>query len=358
METEKSKNGGSVEDETKKKKKSKKHKKHKRVVEENVDKIYKKKKKSKKEKHKSPKQESETSLSDVEELMQMSGQIKQVVRAPVETPVSKPRNGNAPTKSHVKIITYTRKVELKPEPLEIISSNSETENYQEDCASPELTLIEDDLNLEELMRQKELLQARLVACGSEKSDDEGDDKSNEVICINDDTGSPVLKKPKKDKEHIHKRSSKHKFSKDRSTERDKHKVKRHEEDLREIINRESRKEMERRLEEREYRERKEKERRKLDERDKRRERDRDIKDRERDIKERERERERDRRSSEIRRRGDRDGSRVHHRSRERSPPLRRDYRPADRERRSRERNVDRRDTFSRHDFRARKVKKN
>ncbi|KAJ8737888.1 hypothetical protein PYW08_000483 [Mythimna loreyi] len=347
---EKSTNGESVDDESKKKKKSKKHKKHKRVVEEIVDKSSKKKKKVKKEKHKSPKEESETSLSDVEELIKKSSRQRppvEVKRPPVV--VAKAKNGDAPTKTHTKT-TFTRTVE-KQETLEIISSNSETENYQEDCASPELTLIEDDLNLEDLMKQKELLQARLYAYNSEKSDEETKEgKYSEVICINDDK-SPVMKKRKKDKDHDHKRSSKHKSSKDRSTERDKYKPKRQEEDLREIINRESRKEMERRLEERENRDKKEKERRKVEEkeREKRRERDREIRERER-----ERDREKERRSIEVRRRGGDRGEllRITRRSRERSPQqTRRDHRP-ERERRSRERQTDRRDKFTRTDFRA------
>lgn len=350
-EVEKSTNGESVDDETKKKKKSKKHKKHRRVVEETVDKT-KKKKKVKKEKHKSPKEESETSLSDVEELIKKSTRQRptaEVKRPPVVVP--KPKNGNAAPKADTKT-TFTRTVQ-KQETLEIISSNSETENYQEDCASPELTLIEDDLNLEELMKQKELLQARLYAYNSEKSDeDTKEGKSSEVICINDDTRSPIPKKRKKDKDHDHKKS-KHKSSKDRSTEREKHKPKRQEEDLREIINRESRKEMERRLEERENREKKEKERRKVDEkeREKRRERDRELRERER-----ERDREKERRSIEMRRRGAERGGellRITRRSRERSPqPMRRDHRLGDRERRSRERLMDRRDKFSRLDFRS------
>ncbi|KAJ8736906.1 hypothetical protein PYW07_000177 [Mythimna separata] len=351
-EVEKSTNGESVDDETKKKKKSKKHKKHKRVVEEIVEKSSKKKKKVKKDKHKSPKDESETSLSDVEELIKKSTRPRasaEIKRPPVV--VAKAKNGDAPTKTHTKP-TFTRTVE-KQATLEIVSSNSETENYQEDCASPELTLIEDDLNLEDLMKQKELLQARLYAYNSEKSDDETKEgKYSEVICINDDARSPLLKKRKKDKDHDHKRSSKHKSSKDRSTERDKYKPKRQEEDLREIINRESRKEMERRLEERESRDKKEKERRKAEEkeREKRRERDRDIRERER-----ERDRDKERRSIEVRRRGgDRGGEllRITRRSRERSPQQpRRDHRLGDRERRSRERQSDRREKFSRADFR-------
>lgn len=351
LDTERSANGDSVDDETKKKKKSKKHKKHKRTSEESGEKSHKKKKKSKKEKYKSPKEESETSLSDVEELIKKG---RHQLKRPNLIVTTKTRNGDASGKGPFHGKSYIRKVE-KQETLEILSSNSETENYQEDCASPELILIEDDLNLEDLMKQKELLQARLIAYYSEKSDDEAnkEEKLNEVICINDDTRSPIIKKPKKEKEHEHKRSGKHKSSKDHSSEREKHKIKRQEEDLREIINRESRKQMERRLEEREGRERKEKERRKIEERERERRRERE---REREIREREREREREkeRRSLEARRRGgERELLRITRRSRDRSPlGPRRDQRPGDRDRRSRERMLDRRDKSSRSDLRG------
>ncbi|XP_022832638.1 serine/threonine-protein kinase prp4 [Spodoptera litura] len=350
LEAERSANGDSVDDETRKKKKSKKHKKHKRTSEESGEKSHKKKKKSKKEKYKSPKEESETSLSDVEELIKKG---RHQLKRPNLIVTTNTRNGDSSGKGLFHGKSYVRKVE-KQETLEILSSNSETENYQEDCASPELMLIEDDLNLEDLMKQKELLQARLIAYCSEKSDDEAnkEDKFNEVICINDDTRSPIIKKSRKDKDHEHKRSGKHKSSKDHSTEREKHKTKRHEEDLREIINRESKKQMERRLEEREGRERKEKERRKIEDKERERRRERE---REREIREREREREREkeRRSMEARRRGERELLRITRRSRERSPQgTRRDQRAGDRERRSRERVLDRRDKFSRSDLRG------
>lgn len=313
LDAEKALNGSNVDDEARKKKKSKKHKKHKRS-EEDEDKAYKKKKKSKKEKHKSPKPESETSLSDVEELIKKSRDRKP---PPKEPSVVKEKNGD--TKE-------------RDEALEIISSNSETENYQEDCASPELNMIEDDLNLEELMKQKELLQAFLVAYYSDKSDEsDSEKKKDDVICINDDK-SPVAKKSKTDERRK-------KTSKDRSAEREKerHRSRRHEEDLREILNRENRKEMEKRLE---HRERKERERRKLYEAERERERVREReREREREKKrERERERERERRDKVVKR--DRESEVRRRRSRERTPP-RRVRRPSDRDRRSRERYRDR-----------------
>ncbi|XP_045458477.1 serine/threonine-protein kinase prp4 [Melitaea cinxia] len=369
LDLEKSTNGEAHDDETKKKKKSKKHKKRKRTSEEKEEKAYKKKKKSKKEKGKSPKIESETSLSDVEDLIKKSRRCKPAKKeSSLDTPLIdsmktyKPKNGDAPVVQSRSSSSRTALPQKISETLEILSSNSETENYQEDCASPELTIIEDDLNLEELMKQKELLQARLVAYNSDKSDDDTRKESskNKVICINDEEiKTPIRKKEKRDRD-VEIKKSKYIQSKDRSSEKDKLKSKRKEEDLREIINRESRKEMEKRLEEKEHRERKERDRRKLEaerdrEREREKERDREKerqreRERERDRekkRERERERERDRdrdrdkdhRSSELKRR-ERDLVRSR-RSRDKSIMSRRDRRYSDRDRRSRDRSRDR-----------------
>ncbi|XP_052759189.1 serine/threonine-protein kinase PRP4 homolog [Galleria mellonella] len=99
-----------------------------------------------------------------------------------------------------------------------------------------------DHSLDELMKRKELLEACLVAYKSDKSDGETEQPSH---------------KKKKDRDYEYRRSNKHMSIKDRSSERDRYKCKRYGEDLRQIINRERRKEMEK---EREYRERKETER--------------------------------------------------------------------------------------------------
>ncbi|KOB77257.1 Serine/threonine-protein kinase PRP4-like protein [Operophtera brumata] len=189
--------GSSIDDvvyeSEKKKKKLKKHKKRKH--DEDDVKAHKKKKKTKKEKRKrSTKSESETSLSDVDELIRKSQQCtkQKEVKPP---PEAKAKNGaGSMAKSY-------NKNKMEDETLEIISS-SETENYQEDCASPELTLLDDDLNLEDLMKQKELLQARLVAYNSDRSGTEsaGRDKSNEIICL-DDNSKPSQKKSKREREY-------------------------------------------------------------------------------------------------------------------------------------------------------------
>ncbi|XP_068633162.1 uncharacterized protein Prp4k [Battus philenor] len=352
-ESEKIINGDKFEDEIRRKK-SKKHKKRKKTSSSDVEIIIKKKKKNKKEKNKSPIADSETSLSDVEELITKSRQWIPVNKKSSHTmslidkdisnkdKTNYVKNGDSPiSKIHSETKSKSNVKLNKDDALEIISSNSETENYQEDCASPELALIEDDLNLEELMKQKELLQARLVAYFSDKSEDEKErikeNTSTEIICINDEVKSPASKKIRKDRSQNDTRSSKHKSSKDRSSERDRHRSRRYEEDLRDIINRENRKEMEKRIEEREYRDRKERERRKLEERERDRERER-KREKERD-KERERGRERERKCLE-RKRKDRDRSYLH--SRERlSSASRHDRWYSDR--RSREHSYDRRE---------------
>ncbi|XP_026761395.2 uncharacterized protein LOC113520299 [Galleria mellonella] len=330
----------SLKDEDRKKRK--KHKKRRRESVDEYEKGYKKRKKSRKDKYKSPDPESETSLSDVEDLIKKSHQCKQQNHKDSsvdsslteseaklkadngDTTIIKSRSSSNGRSSH------TKKSHDKDHSLDVITSNSETENYQDDCASPELTMIEDDLNLEDLMKQKELLQARLVAYYSDKSDGETEQPANNIY-INVEK-SPSHKK-KKDRDHDNKRSSRHTSIKDRSSERDRHKSKRYEEDLRQIINRECRKEMEK---EREYRERKERERRKLLEAERERERERD-KEREREReKERERKRERDRerdmerRSAELKRRERDPRTRQ---TRDRSPIVRRDRdRSGDRDR--------------------------
>jgi len=51
--------------------------------------------------------------------------------------------------------------------MEVVSSGSESPVVQPDINSPTVSIIEDDLNLEDLMRQKALLQASLGAYNSE-----------------------------------------------------------------------------------------------------------------------------------------------------------------------------------------------
>ncbi|XP_014366615.2 serine/threonine-protein kinase prp4 isoform X2 [Papilio machaon] len=353
------------EDLTRKRKKSKKHKKRRKASVNDDDISAKKRKKSKKEKNKSPKPESETSLSDVEELItksqhrisnkKSSHSSPVTEKEPIKNKTSKAKNGDA--ESHKNSKKKANSKSNKYDGLETISSNSGTENYQEDCASPELALIEDDLNLEELMKQKELLQARLVAYYSDKSEDgECKDKvglgatNNKVICINEESCTPTLEKMPKDRDHDTKLTTKHKSSKDHSSERksDKHSYKYLKEDLRDVIKRE--KKVERRTEEwkdaKDQRMRKEMERYTPTYRERERERER-KREREREAdREREREKERDRermRRSLAHKKKERD--RSSRRSRERySPAGRRDRRSDYRRSRSRDNRARSRDS--------------
>ncbi|XP_045531521.1 serine/threonine-protein kinase PRP4 homolog isoform X4 [Pieris brassicae] len=65
------------------------------------------------------------------------------------------------------------------ESIEIIS-DSDTVSDQNDCTSPENSHIEDDLNLEELMKQKELLEAKLVSYLTDKKEDQSSGRKHEV----------------------------------------------------------------------------------------------------------------------------------------------------------------------------------
>lgn len=80
--------------------------------------------------------------------------------------------------------------------LEIVSSESEDVEPAEECDSEDIdvAVIEEDMNLEELMKQKELLQARLgeyLSDGSEEVEkkDEKKEDSDEVILLDDSSNS-------------------------------------------------------------------------------------------------------------------------------------------------------------------------
>uniref|UniRef100_A0A1A9W886 Uncharacterized protein n=1 Tax=Glossina brevipalpis TaxID=37001 RepID=A0A1A9W886_9MUSC len=110
--------------------------------------------------------------------------------------------------SLVEEITKTIQNKMLPI-MEVVSSSSESD-APVDVASPDLAIIEDDLNLEELMKQKALLQARL---GAYMSDTEGDDSRSQremerslpVKC----TESSVSNKYSKRNEHTITANSKH-----------------------------------------------------------------------------------------------------------------------------------------------------
>ncbi|KAL9896988.1 pre-mRNA processing factor 4 kinase isoform 1-T5 [Glossina fuscipes fuscipes] len=120
---------------------------------------------------------------------------------------SKPNIQTEPC-SLVEEITKTIQNKILPI-MEVVSSSSESD-APADVASPDLAIIEDDLNLEELMKQKALLQARL---GAYMSDTEGDDSRSQremehtlpVKC----TESSVSNKYSKRNEHTTTANSKH-----------------------------------------------------------------------------------------------------------------------------------------------------
>lgn len=342
----------------KKKKKKKKHKKHKKSTKKDVvteDKH--KKSKKRKSKHKTDEtkhkgEESEMSLSDVEDLMKhnykqqsKSGKKEEEDSFSISSPEMSPKvitkavhNGNSfkmtEPENIVRIIKnyVVDKLDVsKTHTLEVVSSETDSENYQEDCASPEVTIIEDELNLDELMKQKELLQARLGAYFSDASDNESAvDRSksankDDVISLDDSSNDRVkfssksLKRSRKssdkskdrdrepkrrviDLSHIDHKSSKSARDKqdyDRKDSRSSKRPKR-EEDLRDVIDREDRKIRAKRREEKELLERKEREKRVEREREREKEREKERQREKEREKQREQRREKERRSLERR----------------------------------------------------------
>ncbi|VVC86132.1 unnamed protein product [Leptidea sinapis] len=205
--------------EEKEQKKTKKNKKDKKTCNDD-EKIVKKRKKSKKEK-KIPHVDSETSLSDVEELSNKSHKTKTKVgeSSYKSKQFSNHETSNGTTSTVESRSSSRNDSQIKDNTLGIISSNSESVNYQDDILSPQLS-IEDELNLEELMKQKMLLQARIVACSSDNSDSEESSKhkrEKEVTCDkNDDIKHASRKRSRKDYETQNRKRSKHRSSKELS----------------------------------------------------------------------------------------------------------------------------------------------
>ncbi|KAM8710163.1 hypothetical protein ACLKA7_016887 [Drosophila subpalustris] len=176
-------------------KKPKKHKKHKKTSSSSKsDKVHKKHKKSKKRHHRhsesstaSDKHPPRTSSSSgvgqslsnkFTEIMQASRE-RSTILAPngADFRIIKPNMHTDPC-SLVEEITKTIQNKVMPV-LEVASSGSESE-VPVDVASPVLPpKLEDELNLEELMKQKALLQARLGAYMSDPECDES--RSNSVL---------------------------------------------------------------------------------------------------------------------------------------------------------------------------------
>ncbi|XP_037939613.1 serine/threonine-protein kinase PRP4 homolog [Teleopsis dalmanni] len=72
----------------------------------------------------------------------------------------------------------TRTIQTKVLPVMEVGSSGSDSEVPNDDVSPEVAIIEDDLNLEDLMKQKALLQARL---GAYMSESEGEDKHTNLI---------------------------------------------------------------------------------------------------------------------------------------------------------------------------------
>ncbi|CAO1323233.1 unnamed protein product [Diamesa hyperborea] len=93
-------------------------------------------------------------------------------------------------------------------PVDVLSSDTESEGILEDCASPDVAVIEDELNLEELMKQKARLQARLGNYLSESDVEdnikdtkpiENKRKSESDVILLDDSSPENAKKDKRHK---------------------------------------------------------------------------------------------------------------------------------------------------------------
>lgn len=205
-----------------KKKKHKKHKKHKKSGK--VDKVEKdlhSKKKHKKQ-HKRKHRESDDSSSDGGEKLptksaptSLSSKFTEIMKtnghstttglaAKLIKSIKKPAITTDPT-ALVEIITQSLDPNALPS-LEIVSSESESDGAIQDVDvdSPDVAVIEDELNLEELMKQKALLQARLGNIASESDEEravEGrievkqpaPNKISDVILLDDSSGEVLTR---------------------------------------------------------------------------------------------------------------------------------------------------------------------
>lgn len=200
-----------------KRKKHKKHKKHKKSGK--VDKLEKdlhSKKKHKKQ-HKRKHRESDDSDSDVAEKLptknaptSLSSKFTEIMKtnghstttglaAKLIKSIKKPAVPTDPT-ALVEMITQSLDPNAPPS-LEIVSSESESDGVIQDVDvdSPDVAVIEDELNLEELMKQKALLQARLGNIASESEEEQpvevkqpAPKKVSDVILLDDSSGEVMM----------------------------------------------------------------------------------------------------------------------------------------------------------------------
>ncbi|KAL5292360.1 PRPF4B family protein [Megaselia abdita] len=177
-------------DHKKKHKKHKKHKKSSKSDKKDKEKTHKSHKKQKKSKRKHRRSESDSSSEDEQKT---SHRLDEKFTEIMQSKNAENGHGNhilptransigktiQPSNTLIAELTKTIKISSAQVPLptmEIASSGTDSEvepepEYPEEEASPDVAIIEDELNLEELMKQKALLQARLGAYLSESSID-------------------------------------------------------------------------------------------------------------------------------------------------------------------------------------------
>ncbi|KAJ6633606.1 Serine/threonine-protein kinase PRP4 like, partial [Pseudolycoriella hygida] len=201
-----------------KKKKHKKHKKHKKSGK--VDKSDKDSKKKHKKQHKRKHKDSDDSSSDIGEKLptkiaptSLSSKFTEIMKtnghstttglaAKLIKSIKKPA---VPTDPNALVEMITQSLDPNAAPsLEIVSSESESDGVIEDIDvdSPDVAVIEDELNLEELMKQKALLQARLGNIASESEEDgaaearpSAPNKVSDVILLDDSSGEVLARPP-------------------------------------------------------------------------------------------------------------------------------------------------------------------
>lgn len=206
-----------------KKKKHKKHKKHKKSGKvDKLDKDLHAKKKHKKQHKRNKHRESEDSSSDVADKLptknaptSLSSKFTEIMKtnghstttglaAKLIKSIKKPAVPTDPT-ALVEMITQSLDPNAPPS-LEIVSSESESDGAIQDVDvdSPDVAVIEDELNLEELMKQKALLQARLGNIASESEEERPVDsrietkpaapnKISDVILLDDSSGEVLTR---------------------------------------------------------------------------------------------------------------------------------------------------------------------
>ncbi|EAT39652.1 AAEL008556-PB [Aedes aegypti] len=188
----------------KKSKKHKKHKKHKKSSRvEKGDKSKSKKHKKHKRKHREEEGELSDSEDDNEESAKSTSKIdirklEHAIRVKPKDDDSKPKdNGNLKASLEKRKASLVPEISTDPEklvailtqsldktktdidkptePAEVVSVESDSDGTAvEDAPSPDVAVIEDELNLEDLMRQKALLQACLGEFGSEDEEEEAE----------------------------------------------------------------------------------------------------------------------------------------------------------------------------------------